>query len=298
MIVTTEHTLEIQRVVLENEVNSVYICKDKRKIDDLFYTCICIRNEKVQKKVIKMLMKEPGIRQNPDYVEHFIDEDKLNILFLYKEERILRHYIHLYNSSFIERKTLCKNIVAACQTRYLEGEYLALIMHPTCLNIREDGQIYFNYFLDFRQYRRIIISPPMALKILTQKLFTVLVDEYELICKKDVYPKALMVYQKKYEEGFETYGEIYRYLDLLPNQIEERDIIQRIKELYQWLLIRVKKYALLMMLLGMLSMAFWFGFNLITNVHQDKTTQVYKGLYQIGTVEVDREIEEKGGGNK
>ncbi|WP_054741135.1 hypothetical protein [Cellulosilyticum ruminicola] len=150
MIYTADYTLEIRRVVLENEVNTVYICSDKRSLDRVLYTCICVSQMHLQKRILAEVMQGGLFKNNRDYKGHFIYEGTLNLLFTYQKEQLMQTYMDLYIDTFKKKKLLCKKLVGLCQTLEIDGRWLSLLLKPNCMNLNKDGSIYFNYFVDLR----------------------------------------------------------------------------------------------------------------------------------------------------
>lgn len=301
MIYTADYTLEIRRIVLENEVNKVYICKDKRSENGLFYTCICVQHPLLQKEILAALMKGKLFTTNGDYKGHFIYESTLNLLFLYHKEQLMQTYMDLYIDSFKKKKLLCKNLVGACQALDVEGYWLALLLNPSCINLNFDGSVYFNYFFDFRPFihKNFIhkkLTETQGLQLLGTQVLDILADEHILSHAGGHYPKELYIFQKKLISGFKSYGEIYKYLNRLPDEIVEK------KNFKDWIKIQkenfesgFQKYGLMIIMWLMMLIAGTCGFQVIKTRKeiQPVISETYKELYRIGNVMIQQEEEEE-----
>lgn len=297
MIYGLGFSLEIVRIVLENEMNIIYVCKDKSSQSGLFYTCITIKEKQIQKEVLNFLIRQEEIKRSTDYIGNFVFEESLNLLFLYRKEKRLETYIEMYADSFEKRCYLCKRLVGSAQATQFPIEWLYMILSSNNINVNADGSIYFNYFLDFASLYKLKEIKGASFNKLAECLFIVLSKGYEKVYNPQKYPKDLrLFYKKMMMEGFDDFTEFYKYLNMMPRELEkEEGIGYWLKKTYVYF----KKQAVvhggtaIILILIIVTGIFCIDGIIKKNkeveaFNQAKASQIepYKGLYDIGTVRV------------
>ena len=154
MFPALEMELEIVRTVLHNEVNEVYVCKDLKKNTGVFYTLISIRDTKFRKIMAEKLNTERLFFSNNDFIGSFIYADRLNLVFRYYHENLLSLLGGVYLAEFKECKESALRLVAAYAQCGADAELGMLLLQDRNINITKEGEVYFNYFLDFSKFRK------------------------------------------------------------------------------------------------------------------------------------------------
>jgi len=290
--------------VKKNDINDIFIYKKREEDINTFYTCVCIKNDDMKKKVLLTLSNYPEITKNIDYVGQFSLQGNLHLLFYYHEERRLSSYIEVCGETFYESCTICKNLVKGCQATHFPTEWLLMLLEQENLNVTEGGEVYLNYFLDFDKLLHIPYINETGYDKLAYVIFEILSRPYWKLHKISMYPKELRLLKNKMNyEGFQSYAAFYQYLQLLPEKLEsEQGIWYKLKTWASMVVRACKKYATLVLIVCIVCIAIFYSFfqyrmrnELIeANKIVEGEMQTYKKMYCIGTVEIQKadEVEE------
>lgn len=304
MIYALGYALEQVRTVLKNDTNDIYIYKKREEGINTFYTCVCIKNDEIKKKVLLTLSSYPNIAKNMDYVGQFILQGHLNLLFLYHEERKIASYIEVCGGSFEQSYKICMNLVRECQASHFPTNWLLMLLQQENINVTEGGEVYFNYFLDFDRFLHAAYLKETGFDQLAYTIFEILSRPYWRIHKLSKYPKELRLLNNKMNhQGFNSYADFYEYLKLLPEKLEsEQGVIYKLKLIFSKVRRGIKKYAPIVMMGGIICIAVIYSlFQIHTrnelreaNKAVEEEMQTYKKMYCIGTVEIQKvdEVEE------
>ncbi|MBR5509416.1 MAG: hypothetical protein IKV59_05130 [Lachnospiraceae bacterium] len=141
--------LEIVRTILQSEINDVYVCTDLKKNTGLFYTMVSIRDTKYRKLMTEKLNTERLFFSNRDFLGSFIYENRLNLVFRYYHESLLSLLGSVYLAEFKDCKRAALNLAAACVESGVDPDMGIVLLDERNINLTRDGDIHFNYFLDF-----------------------------------------------------------------------------------------------------------------------------------------------------
>ncbi len=214
--------LEIVRTVLHNEVNDVYVCKDLKKNTGVFYTMISIRDTKYRKIMAEKLNTERLFFSNNDFIGSFIYESCLNLVFRYYQESLLSLLGGVYLVTFAECKKSALQLVAAYAESGADAELGMLILQDQNTNITKDGEVYFNYFLDFSKFQK-EGTEKNDLKLLAEKVFEILELNYKgKYDSPEHYPDELrLFYLKMSTIGFSSIGHLIASIRNIPDELAE-----------------------------------------------------------------------------
>ena len=143
--------LEIVRTVLQNEVNDIYVCTDLLKDTGVFYTMISIRDTGCRKIMAEKLNTDRMFFSNRDFIGSFVYESRLNLVFRYYHENLLSLLGGVYLAEFTDCKRAALNLAAACAECGADPDLGMLLLDERNINVTRDGDIQFNYFLDFAE---------------------------------------------------------------------------------------------------------------------------------------------------
>ena len=143
--------LEIVRTVLQNEVNDIYVCTDLLKDTGIFYTMISIRDTGCRKIMAEKLNTDRMFFSNRDFIGSFVYESRLNLVFRYYHENLLSLLGGVYLAEFTDCKRAALNLAAACAECGADPDLGMLLLDERNINVTRDGDIQFNYFLDFAE---------------------------------------------------------------------------------------------------------------------------------------------------
>ncbi|MBO5337950.1 MAG: hypothetical protein J6A94_12570 [Lachnospiraceae bacterium] len=193
--------LEIVRTVLKNPVNDIYVCTDLLKDTGSFYTMISIRDKKVRKIVTEKLNTERMFFSNRDFVGSFTYGDCLNLVFRYYHENLLSLMSGVYLEEFSDCKRVALNLISACAESGAGSDMGMLLLDERNINITREGNIQFNYFLDFDQMQQ-DVNEEQYLKSVAKAAFGVLELNYKASHDTpENYPSDLRLFYLKMNNG-------------------------------------------------------------------------------------------------
>jgi hypothetical protein len=219
--------LEIVRVVLQNEVNDIYVCTDLLKDTGVFYTMISIHDARYRKIVTEKLNTERIFFSNKDFLGSFLYENRLNLVFRYYHENLLSLLGSVYLAEFSDCKRAALNLVAACAECGAGNDMGILLLNERNINISRDGEIQFNYFLDFAEMEP-GAEESYYISAVANAAFRILDLNYRGRYESpEVYPDPLrLFYLKMNTTGFQSLGHMIATIRTMPEKlVEMRGII-------------------------------------------------------------------------
>lgn len=199
--------LEIVRTVLHTEVNDVYVCTDLKKNTGVFYTMVSVRGTRYRKLVSEKLNTERLFFSNSDFLGSFVYEDSLNLVFRYYSENLLSLMGGVYLADFTDCKKAVMNLISAYAQCGADSEMGLLLLQDRNINVTKDGEVHFNYFLDFSM---LMEEEESDLSILAEKVFGILELNYKgKYDSPENYPNDLrLFYLKMRTTGFQSIGHL------------------------------------------------------------------------------------------
>lgn len=211
--------LEIVRTVLKNPVNDIYVCTDLRKNTGTFYTMVSIADPDCRRKVTEKLNTERLFFSNRDFIGSFIYENRLNLVFRYYHENLLSLLGGVYLVEFADCKRAALGLIAACAECGAGADMGVLLLNDRNINITREGEVQFNYFLDFSQWQPGIEEQRYYQEV-TQKVFGILELNYKGKYETpDSYPGDIrLFYMKMTTTGFPSLGHMISAVRNMPDQ--------------------------------------------------------------------------------
>ncbi len=208
MFLALDMELEIVRTVLHTEMNDVYVCTDRKKNTGVFYTMVSITDTKFRKLVTEKLNTERLFFSNSDFIGSFVYEDCLNLVFRYYHENLLSLLGGVYLAEFTDCKRAALNLIAAYAQCGADSDLGLLLLQDRNINVTKDGDVHFNYFLDFSALDA--EGKENDLEVLAQKVFGILEQNYKgKYDTPDNYPDDIrLFYLKMTTTGFPTIGHL------------------------------------------------------------------------------------------
>lgn len=213
--------LEAVRTVLQNDVNEISVCTDLKRRTGVFYTMVSIIEPGVRLRVAALLA-DGLFSRNSDFLGSFSQGDRLNLVFLYRDENPLERQEAFYATNFARRKKIAENLVVALAETQVAGSVGELFLSPRNLNISPDLSVALNYFLDFQAWQP-EGDDSLFYRRVAQAVFQILSREFHLrfAGQLDSYPSELQAFYKKAEtNGFYSHSAILTALKLLPDEPE------------------------------------------------------------------------------
>lgn len=193
--------LEIVRTVLKNKINDIYVCTDLLKDTGTFYTMISVRDKKYRKIITEKLNTERMFFSNRDFLGSFTYGDCLNLVFRYYHENLLVVMSGIYLEEFADCKKAALNLISACAESGAGADMGMLLLDEKNINITRDGDIQFNYFLDFSQMQQ-NVGEELYLKKVAEAAFGILEMNYKGRYETpDSYPGDLRLFYLKMTTG-------------------------------------------------------------------------------------------------
>ncbi len=201
--------LEIVRTVLHTDVNDVYVCTDLKKNTGVFYTMVSVKGARFRKLVTEKLNTERLFFSNSDFVGSFVYENRLNLIFRYYHENLLSLMGGVYLLEFTDCKKAALNLIAAYAQCGADSEMGNLLLQDRNINVTKEGEVQFNYFLDFSTLKS-DAEKESDLQILAEKIFGILELNYKgKYDSTENYPDDLrLFYLKMTTTGFSSIGHL------------------------------------------------------------------------------------------
>ena len=227
--------LEIVRTVLKNQVNDIYVCTDTRKDTGVFYTMVSIHDKSCRKLVTEKLNTERLFFSNRDFIGSFIYENRLNLVFRYYHENLLSLLGSVYLAEFTDCKRTALGLIAACAECGAGPELGALLLNDRNINVTREGEVQFNYFLDFAELEE-GLEEPAYLQLVAEKVFGILELNYKGRYETpDSYPGDLrLFYMKLNTTGFSSLGHMIAAVRSMPDKpVEMRGLLWWIRSRFR-----------------------------------------------------------------
>ena len=219
--------LEIVRTVLKNSVNDIYVYTDTLKDTGVFYTMVSIHDKDCRKMVTEKLNTERIFFSNRDFIGSFVYENRLNLVFRYYHENLLSLLGSVYLVEFADCKRAALGLIAACAECGAGPDLGILLLHERNINITREGEVQFNYFLDFAE-----LKPGMEesryLKAVAERVFGILELNYKGKYESpDSYPGDVrLFYMKMSTTGFQSLGHMISTIRSMPDKpVEMRGLL-------------------------------------------------------------------------
>lgn len=199
--------LEIVRTVLQNDCNDVYVCTDLKKNTGVFYTMISIKDTRYRKIMAQKLNSDGMFFSNHDFVGSFIYESCLNLVFRYYHENLLSLLGGVYLVEYKDCKNAALALITACAECAASPDIGMLLLDERNINITKEGEVQFNYFLDYSKFTA-DIEERVYLRRLAEVVFGILELNYKArYDRPENYPGDLrLFYLKMTTTGFPSFG--------------------------------------------------------------------------------------------
>ncbi len=205
------------RTVIVNEVNDISVCEDRTRDSGTFYTVISIKSAEIRREVAHHIATEGLFSTNSDYLGSFTQGDRLNLVFSYRSENRLavQHAVLCTNDK--KRIAISENLLIATAETQVTPSVGMLLLNDSNINATNNLDIFFNYFLDFKEWNK-NISDTEYYKKLALRVFDILSTEYEVKYSGAVhrYPSELQVlFRKLNSYGFNSYSSMITFVKML-----------------------------------------------------------------------------------
>lgn len=284
-------SLQIMRTVLKNEINEVSVCSDMKSENGTFYTLISITDGEISKEVAKLVNTNRLFSGNRDFVGSFTYQSSFNLVFVYRQEARLADREALIAETFAQRKALASGFLVACAETGAEGPIGELLLCERNIHVAQDKKVYFNYFLDFKEYDP-SHDPLRFFTLVAEYAFDILAREYSMKYDRHVdnYPQELQAFfKKKQRNGFTSFNQILTFIKMIPDKPTEqhfgiRRLWDRICYFFSW----VKQNSMALFVVVLVTVTVVFAsvqiYLRLSVRRENKVNTSYAGLENIGEV--------------
>lgn len=214
--------LEAVRIVLQNEVNDIIICRDINSAAKSLYTLLVIKDHQVARLYLDIFERAASGAKD-SYIESFSCGNSLCMVFEYKQERPLHTFYMAtaYSAEYCEK--VCNNVLIACMTSKLPYPLLYLILSQKQLHLAEDSTVFIGYQMDLRELDAERNESDCVVKcaeILLELIEPVVSQKhisYNLLCKKWV------------RKSYRHFTELYKDIQITEVPKGKKGIMNRIK---------------------------------------------------------------------
>ncbi|HNW03960.1 MAG TPA: hypothetical protein PLP20_02520 [Oscillospiraceae bacterium] len=291
MIEALNMKLEPIRSVLKNDVNEIAVCQDMNRPTDVFYTLVSVYSPSVRKKIAEKIGAEGLFASNSDFIGAFSRKDAYCMVFLYRNENRLSTHEDLYSKNFAHEKQMAENLLVACAETQASASVGILLLDERNVNVERDRSVYFNYFLDFKDWDP-AADDARFYHALGERIFSMLARKFKPKFGEDVnaYPSELQVFYKKTENrDFRNYSSMLAFVKNLPDEPRElltgwRKFAERLKDLYFW----CKDHSTTIFIIGIVAITLFYLFYQIYvrwDANRSKLDNTsYAGMETVGSV--------------
>lgn len=152
--------LLVVREVLKGKANDVVICMEEGKPAGSYYTVWVMKDHTMAKAVFRdFFHKNPENRGTQNaYLEYFSQGASFYFTFPYEQERPLMRFYKKEIYDLENRRRILLQMVAKCMTSGLPDTILYLILMQEQLQLGQDGEVRFQYMINFDDYPKKEVS--------------------------------------------------------------------------------------------------------------------------------------------
>jgi hypothetical protein len=296
MINALNMELEIVRTVLVSDVSEVSVYSDTKRDTGSYYTVVSVYSKSVAKDLAGRIAIAGLFGGNGDFVGSFTHKDALHLVFLYHRESTLANREALYAGTFVKRREIALNFLAALAETEIPGDLGRLLVSDRNVNLTPDGKVYLNYFLDFKGFTP-SDEQDSFYRAAAEYAFDILTREYAAKYDNQVeqYPHELrLMYKKLQNKAFRSLSQIIAFVRTLPDKpAEQRFGIMKlagtataVKDLL------LKRPANLFLAIVVIMTLGYLGYQVAIRAMASKSMEentVYVGMQQIGEVYLGEE---------
>lgn len=135
------------RIVAQNDVNDVIICRDLSVNAESYYTLLIVKDHELVKKLLVILEQKQQTGAE-SYIENFSHNGNFCMVFDYRQERPIEEFYIGASLTIQEAEQICVNMIVQCMACGLPYPLLYLILKQRQVHIAKDHTISFGYQLD------------------------------------------------------------------------------------------------------------------------------------------------------
>ena len=297
MIAALNMDLEPVRLVLANPVNRIQVCADRRRDAGVLYTVVSVQ-EPQARRTAASLAAEGAFAANGDYLGSTVQGDGLHLVLRYRPERLLASREDAFGDDFPRRRAAAESYLAALAEAQLPPALAMLLLNGRCVNVDAAGSVYFNYYLDFADYRPGQSAADLC-RTAAGYVFDLLCRPWALSTGGQLhrYPRELVAFFRKVQVGgFASLGAILAAVRALPNHPQPPHTGLRLvwdRILAGWAFLRRHSTAIFLAVLVAVTIGYavWQISMRISAQNAAQANTTYGGMQMIGEVSLADENE-------
>lgn len=286
MLQTPDNSYKEIRTVLRGEANDVLVCRSMS--GRLGYrTVIILKDRALHARLLEAFSGSAPDPSAEGLTVLTAIDSRLALIFPYSGENRLFFFEPLYCRNFPDRLNVAKNLLAELISTPLPPELLFFLLEDRNLNLRRDGRVYFNYFMDFS-----LLPEELDMGLIVGKAAEIIA---RLLSngKKTVSQEAKLFVMKVRRGSFTSLGAIYADLkNISPDAETDASLPVKIKRSYA----SRKKFIASAVRTGLLALL--IGASLLYSISEIRSRSAvaaqsmaeakpaYRGMEKIGTLKL------------
>jgi hypothetical protein len=135
-------------VIVQSDVNIVWVCRDMRAPGLPYYTLLAVTDRATSKKLIAVFNSTDKITEQMAYSKSFLWGEKLCYLFPYHRPRLVSEFAEGQISSPQVSEEICVNLLLTCMSSPLPWPLLYLEFEQGMVHVEKDNGVYLTPMLD------------------------------------------------------------------------------------------------------------------------------------------------------
>lgn len=200
--------LEPIHEVLRGSQNDVYVCRDRNSPVGATYTLWVVHDRACIRTLLDLFENAPRdlLEGETPYLARFAEGEDLCFLFPYRPNRPLKRFAPGQAESVQQRERISIDLVMACLSSPMPFALLCLLLEQDCVNIAQDGSIYFTYEADLSK-----LNPTDDEAMCADLCVTVVLE----LQQGDTKLKSMKLLRMKLEKSaYQSLAELYRDIRL------------------------------------------------------------------------------------
>ena len=218
--------LEPIQDVLRGAQNDVLVCRDLRSPVGATYTLWVVRDRALVKTLLDLFENMPRelLEGETPYIARFSEGENMCFLLDYQTPRPLQRFAAGQASTVQQRERICIDLVMACLASPLPFPLLCCILEQNCVNIAQDGSIYFSYAVDLSQ-----VNPADDETVCTDLCVSRIL---ELLEENRRLKSMQLLHMKLEKSAYQSLAELYRDIRLTVVPERKPSLLKRIKGIW------------------------------------------------------------------
>ncbi len=287
MLQTPDNSYKEIRTVLRGKANDVLVCRSMAGNRPGYRTVIIVKDRALHARLLEAFSGNAPDPSAEGLALLTAIDSQLALIFPYSGENRLFFFETLYCRNFSDRLNVAKNLLAELISTPLPAELLFLLLEDSNLNLRRDGRVYFNYFMDFS-----LLPEELDMGLIVDKAAEIL-SRILSNGKKAVSQEAKLFVMKVRRRSYTSLGAIYADLKNISPEAEiDASLPVKIKHSYasrKNFIVSAVRTVLLALLIGsslLYSISEIRSRSAVAAQSMAEAKPAYRGMEKIGTLKL------------